>query len=452
MSDSARDLLSRGIAAAKAHERDEARFYLERALRTDADRQQKAQAWLWLSEITDDPAEKRNCLEHALAFEPSNVLARRGLAIVDGRLDPAEIVDPDRLPATSQEEPSRSVKMQRFVCQRCGGKMGFKPDSKSLQCQYCDFEQTLFAAMTEGAMVQEHDFVVAMATAKGHARPVGMQPFTCQGCGATFLLGSTILSLTCPYCGSAHVVRLTETRRLIPPEGLIPFAVSQQDARRAFHQWMDKKGMRDEVKVSPLRGLYLPAWTFDLSGEIRWQCYTYRDEGIGIDTGGIQLTLPGSRRSRKLVREEGSHLVYENDILVPASHTLPPELLVERAGNSPLSDVIAYDEAYLADWPAEIYEISVSDASLVARRRALDKARHFITTRVNATLGYVKDLHFNTSGLVVESFKLILIPGWTARYRYEDTIYRVLVDGQTGEVRAQEPRSWLRKLFGNLFE
>jgi hypothetical protein len=44
-----RDLLTRGIAAAKAGNREEARFYLEWVLITEATEEQRLQAWLWLS-------------------------------------------------------------------------------------------------------------------------------------------------------------------------------------------------------------------------------------------------------------------------------------------------------------------------------------------------------------------------------------------------------------------
>ena len=451
MADNARMLLVRGMAAAKAKEIDEARFYLEWVLRTDADRQQKAQAWLWLSGITDDPATKRDCLEEALVLDPANVTARRGMAILDGRLDPNEIIDPDRKPTTTREEPPKPVETQRFICQKCGGKMAFMPDGKSLQCEYCGQQQTLFAAINAGAMVQEHDFVVAMATVKGHARPEGMRSFNCQGCGASFMLAPDVLSLNCSYCGSAHVVELPETRELIPPEGLIPLGVPQQEAKRAFQRWLKKKNLKN-VEASPVRGLYVPAWTFDLVGEIRWQCFTYRDESASFEVGGFSMSLSGSSDNRKLAREEGSYPIYEDDILVPATHKLSSDLIIKEVDHFVLGDVVPYDQAYLADWPAEVYEITVSDASLVARRKVLEKARKFAQTRLNATLGYVKDLQFNTAGIVVESFKLILLPVWVARYRHQGKTYRVLINGQTGRVRAEAPRNWLQNFLGSIFD
>jgi ribosomal protein S27AE len=451
MSDSARDLLTRGIAAAKAEERDEARFYLEWALRTDAGREQKAQAWLWLSEIATAPEEKRNCLEQALALDPSNGVARRGLAILDGRLDPAEIVDPDRLPASDQEGVPAPASTQRFVCPKCGGKMAFRPDGRVLACGYCGNEQTLFAAISQGSMVQEQDFTVAMATAKGHSKPVRVRTFSCQACGASFVLAPSVLSLTCSYCGSAHVVQLKATRRLILPTAIIPFNVSQKTARSAFRQWFDKNGLRGKVKVTPVRGLYVPAWTFDLSGEVRWQGFVDPEEDSSMELGGIQVSFGDSETSRRLVKEEGSHLLYEDDILVPASHKLPAELLMKEAEGFVLSEVVPYEEAYLADWPAEVYEISVSDASLVARRIAVSKAGHFINIRTNALHSDVRDLQLNTSAVVVESFKLILLPVWIGRYRYQEEIYYVLVNGQTGTVRAQEPQNWLQRFMDRLF-
>jgi predicted RNA-binding Zn-ribbon protein involved in translation (DUF1610 family) len=456
MSNSAQDLLVRGIAAAKAKQKEEARFYLEWVTRSDGDRQQKAQAWLWLSGLTDDTKEKRNCLEEVLVLDPTNRLARRGMAIVDGRLKPEEVIDTTHQTLQSREqkeEPVKSAQSQRFVCQGCGGKMTFDPNGKTLHCTYCGNEQTLFAAMQDGSMVQEHDFVVAMATIKGHASPVGMQSFACNACGASYLLSSGVLSHTCSYCGSANVLELAESRKLVPPEGIIPFAISQDEAKRGFYGWLKKKKLTQKVKTAPMRGLYLPAWTFDLSGEITWQCYVERNENPSINVGGMNISFGSSSGSyqRKKVLEKGSYPVYEDDVLVLASHKLPLNLL-KVTDKFILGEVVPYTEAYLADWPAEVYEISVSDASLVARRKVRDKMGRFLNTRVNARLGYVHDLQFSTAGVLVESFKLILLPLWLTRYRREGETFQVVINGQTGVVKAQTPQNWLSKIFNSIFE
>ncbi len=451
MSESARDLLVRGIAAAKAGDVEEARFHLERVLRIDASLDQQAEAWLWLSEISDDPRVKRKCLEESLALDPGNYVARRALAVVEGRLNPNEIIDPDRPPTTTTGEPDSPktpLQTRRFVCPQCGGKMVFEAGSRAVVCQYCGHEMTLLKAMQSGAMVQEHDFVVGMATARGHIHPVGVRPFVCQGCGATFIVDRKTLSVTCAYCGSAHVVRQETLRQLIPPEAIIPFTVTYDEARRALRRWFIARKMK-RVRIAPIRGLYLPAWTFDLSGEIRWIYYVERKEPPSMTGSSSPVSIIGRVKVR--VREEGIHLVYEDDILVPASHTLPPELFAAEAIHFALAEAVPYEEGFLADWPAEVYAIPMADASLVARRIALERARKQLRPKLAAKFEGSPEVQLDTSDLIVESFKLILLPLWITRYRHQGTIYAIIVNGQTGNVRAQEPRGgWLRKLLAPL--
>lgn len=98
MLDVGRDLLVRGIAAAKAGGKDEARFFLEKFLRLDPPMEMRTEAWRYLAEITDHPSEKRDYIGRILAFDPTDGSARRALALLDGRLDPADIVNPDRVP------------------------------------------------------------------------------------------------------------------------------------------------------------------------------------------------------------------------------------------------------------------------------------------------------------------------------------------------------------------
>ncbi len=450
MSGAAEDLLTRGIAAARANQKKEARRYLEWMLDIDADHQQQVQAWLWLSGVMDTPKEKRDCLEEVLVREPYNRMARRGLAILDGRLKREDIIDPNQQPAA----PSQAVTTQRMVCPNCGGKMAYAPDGRTLRCEYCAQQERRQAgtSASQGAELKEHDFVVALATAKGHGRRVKIRTFTCEGCGADFILAPDVLSLNCSYCGSAHVADVSKIRELVPPEGVIPFAVAREEAQQAFRRWLTKKKMR-KVKITPVRGVYLPAWTFDMSGEIRWVCYTYRDEGPSVNVGGVPIPLGGSSRSsRKLVKEQGGHLVYENDLLILATKKLTVELVKKEVDKFLLGDVTPYKHGYLADWPAETYQISVADASLMARAKMLKKARGTLNTRLSARMDSVKDLQLNTSGVTVDSFKLVLLPFWIARYRYQDKIYYLIVNGQTGKVRAQMPRNKLQKFFDGLFD
>jgi hypothetical protein len=424
-----RDLLTRGVAAAKANSKDEARNFLNAVTRSDdASPEQLVKAWLWLAEISDDPAEKRKCYEEALGNNPSDPQARRGLLLLDGKLDASDMVDPDKILTEPTPESSQPAQARRFVCTNCGGKMAFTPDGTALACTYCGRRQSLLDTTNEGAMLEEQNILSALWTKKGHTSPVATQALKCQGCGASFVLPPHVISENCPYCASAYVTEQTETHDLIPPEGVVPFAISRDQAQNSVFDWYRKQGYKVLSSKALPSGVYLPVWTFDVSGEISWNCL--------VET-----------REDDWIPKTGAHAVYENDLTVAASHTLGASVS-EEINQFPLEHLVHYDAGFIADWPAETYQIPVSDASLVARWRTLDKTRRPIETSI---LGHYKDLSLNTMHLVVESYKLILVPLWISRYHVENTWHTVIVNGQTGNVRGEKPASGMRKLFSSLF-
>jgi len=71
------DLFELGIAAARAGNKEEARMYLEAVTMAEPD---NAQAFLWLSFVLDNRKLAMRCLERALAIDPDNEQAKRGVA------------------------------------------------------------------------------------------------------------------------------------------------------------------------------------------------------------------------------------------------------------------------------------------------------------------------------------------------------------------------------------
>jgi DNA-directed RNA polymerase subunit RPC12/RpoP len=424
MSDSVRDLLVRGVAAAKAKDKREARFYLEWALRLDASIDQRVEAWYWLSEVSDEPAEKRRYLEEVLGYQPNHYQARRRLAVLDGRLKPQEIVDPDQLPPAWQPE-AETVEAQRFVCPQCGGRLTYTPDGSALTCEYCD-QRLATHDLSQSTAAEARDFTLTLATAIGHTRPVAMQAFTCQACGAAFVLSPQAISITCPYCDSVYVVATTETHELIPPEAIIPFSTHLDQAERAFSTWLVEQRLPPAARRGALHGVYLPAWAYTISGHLPWKGLEYRDRQW-LPTSGYQLILC-------------------DNLLIPASRALP-EQLVDEYVRFNLDGLRPYQAAYLANWPAETYQISVSDASLEARQAALKKARAAIASNLTQP---TREITIDSSPLLIESFKLLLLPLWVAHYHFENRRYLGLVNGQSGQARGELPaqglRQWLSRL------
>jgi len=423
-----RDILVQGIAAAKAGDLDDAHFYLEWVLRKPATNEEQAQAWFWLSEIYSDPSEKRECLVQTLALDPYNALARREIAVLDGRLDEADIIDPNRIASVTDGDPL-PTQARIFQCPRCSGRMHFTPDGQQLLCEFCDYREDMNVESggegrpeEDGAWGMEQDFIVGLATAKGHLKPILMRSMHCQGCGIEFVLAPETLSVICPYCDSAYVTETAEDCITIPPQALIPFSKTQEEAGRALNEWLEQHEIR-RVAASQATGLYYPAWTFDLTGEITWR---------GLEARGDNW-----------VSVSGAYYVLRDDLLLSATRKTSPQMKLAFK-DFDLEQVVQYDARYLAAWPAERHQLSLADASIAARKQLLDELRG--DSRKVTSGRTVRELLLNSSGLTVHSYKLILLPFWIAHYEIEGIRYEVSINGQSGRVRGEREIGAVGKL------
>ena len=413
------DMVRMGIIHYKSGEFPAARNYFERALMVADDHESRFRANLYLSRVVDNPKEKRHYLEEALALDPAHAEARRELAILDGKLKQEDIVNPNALPTQSTD--TKTVQADRFTCPKCGGRMVFDGDGHTLVCEYCTRNQVL----DNQAVEEEQDFIVAMATGKGHRKPVAMQTFHCQGCGADFLLPPTAKSAVCAYCASAHVIE-GDARELVEPDAIIPMAFKQREAIRLLVEWVEKNKIEPQGKVQPPRGVYLPVWTFDIVGNVPWKGMIYRN--------------------KKYVPVSDVHPVLFNDVSIPAVKRLS-ELVSRLLPEFDLPNASAYNPRYLAGWPAEVYERSMSDASLDARQQAVQH----IKKQINIKRSGITDLSYSTNSISIVSFKLIFVPVWITTYPFEDSLYTVLINGASGQVHGETPERGIIDWLGNLF-
>src|SRR5262245_20758829 len=126
---------------------------------------------------------------------------------------------------------------RKFPCSRCGARLDFDPESRSLKCPYCGHQETI-APSSDHVVERSWDEYWQTHSRKetllaGHSSQV-----TCQSCGAVTVLDDSVATDKCPYCG-AHLENDPESAQsMIAPEATLPFAVSQREAVEAFNAWI----------------------------------------------------------------------------------------------------------------------------------------------------------------------------------------------------------------------
>jgi len=95
--DQAKQLLLQGINLAKAGQKDQARPYIQNALRLDP---RNETAWLWMSSVAKDERERVFCFQNVLQINPQNETALKALRAMN--------IDPARLGQAAPEAPRPS--------------------------------------------------------------------------------------------------------------------------------------------------------------------------------------------------------------------------------------------------------------------------------------------------------------------------------------------------------
>jgi hypothetical protein len=167
------------------------------------------------------------------------------------------------------------------------------------------------------------------------------------------------------------------------------------------------------------RGLYVPLWSFELGGGID---YT----GEAIATEAEMLRSPASTRIRVSDR-------YPVMLKVPiAASRKPSAHFVRLIPTFDLRLVQPYDPRYLASWAAELYDISMADASLDARSQAFARLKRDLP----ALLAPIRIVSMTSANLTVESFQLDLLPVWMSEVWLDGRSHLVLINGQTGAMQS----------------
>ncbi|HEY1012177.1 MAG TPA: hypothetical protein VGE07_05675, partial [Herpetosiphonaceae bacterium] len=119
------DLIQAAVALLRAQRRLEARQLLEQALAREP---LNDAVWLWLSGTTEDPVEQSQLLRRALACNPDNQLARRGLATLEDQLAAATGQSPSAAQPPSAPQPAAPPSAPLWPAPAAAASLPSEPD------------------------------------------------------------------------------------------------------------------------------------------------------------------------------------------------------------------------------------------------------------------------------------------------------------------------------------
>ncbi len=337
---------------------------------------------------------------------------------------------------------TETIALSKFACPSCGGEAVWNPAKQKLVCPFCGTESP--AKLDPGGGVVEHDLVSALRGIGDDARGWQAQKrqVKCQSCNAISVLDPKRQAQNCEFCGSAQLVPYTETKPAFRPESVLPFKLAESAARDAIRAWYGKlwlapSALKKKAMTDTVRGVYLPYWTFDARVDAAWTAeaghYYYTTETY--EEGGRTQT-----RQVQHVRWEpaaGRLQHFFDDDLVCASVGVHPELL-RGIEPFPTVELKPYDAGYVAGWVVERYQIDLVAAAQRARDAMDAKVQALCAQQVPGDTFRNLSVRTDYSG---QTFKHILAPVWLLSYTYGARAFQCAMNGVTGSIRGEYPKS-----------
>lgn len=345
----------------------------------------------------------------------------------------------------SNDFSEKTAEVGNFIkCKDCGANLKYAPGTHHLNCEYCGAMNEIEDKPGETKVV-ENDFESFLTEQAHKEDKQEVSTVKCDNCGASTTLGQNITASNCPYCDTPLVVKNATTSSIIKPSYLLPFKIERKVANDCFVKWVgglwfapNKLKEYAQHSAEKLNGIYMPYWTYDtntistysgMRGDYYYVTETY------TDSNGKRQT----RQVRKTRWTPAGGTVYNqfDDVLIVASHSLP-EKMANDLEPWDLHELAVYNDKYLSGFVTESYQLDLKTGFEKAKDRIDGPIRESVRRDIGGDEQQIISLNNNYNDI---KFKHILLPVWLSAYRYNEKVYRFMINARTGEVQGERPYS-----------
>lgn len=315
-------------------------------------------------------------------------------------------------------------------CENCGSDMVFDPATGKMLCRNCGSRQWLYKDYKKDLKpIYEKDIDEIKNEAVHHDWMLEEDTAICKNCGGEVSFRVSDNTVVCPYCDSNLVVKDLE-RKTLRPDGVVPFRLSEKDARGAFHQRVNRnflcpREVKRIVKKENFQGIYLPCWTFDVETYITCTG-TYTDKK--------------HKKNKVHFNESGKKFV--NDRITVATDKYELEYIrdvypYKTERNRP------YKDEYVAGFISGKYTIAIEKSWRDEKLRIEEDLKKQVTKEIKIKYGEYKNIEIDEIDITYGNpkYKYLLIPVWLSEFEYKGRTYEIIVNGESGKVAGELPIS-----------
>lgn len=325
--------------------------------------------------------------------------------------------------------------IKEYKCPNCGAALAFDAESGSVKCEHCgesiEIKQLVQSQEVEGQN-EEFDWSSYKET-QSFETLEGTSVYQCQSCGAILETDENTAATTCPYCDN-NVVLTDRVSNGLKPNAIIPFEIDKKQIPDLLKSFYKKKKLlpKDfftESAMEKAQGVYVPFWVFDatISGKAKFK-------GTVVTTHSTGKERITTTRDYLLIREGKLSFTH---IPVDASTKMDNDLM-DSIEPYDYSKLVPFDGVYLSGFVADRFD---SDPDEELPRANGRMANTLISELRSTAIEYAPVLFSSDVKLDNADVSYVLLPVYVMNCEYKGEIYRYAINGQTGKVVGETPKS-----------
>lgn len=303
--------------------------------------------------------------------------------------------------------------------------MVFDPEKQNYACEYClsEFSQEELEALTPPTQEEGKE----ETPEKGEALI-----YTCPSCGAEIATDETTAATFCYYCHNPVVLsgKLSGGQM---PSLVIPFKITQEDAKNRFVSWIGKKkyvpsAFFSKKQIEKLSGIYFPYWTYDctMQGGLNGKARDVRVWRAG-DTEYTETKVFSIRRAGQLNLCDISRNALKKSQGKMMEGILPFNL----------KEAKDFHTGFLSGFQAEVKDMEKESFEADVSSEVNGYARNLLSGTVTSHGNFTIDSFH--ADVQKDIWHYVLLPVWVLTYRSGKDMYYFAMNGQTGEICGKLP-------------
>lgn len=327
------------------------------------------------------------------------------------------------------------VKKSNIKCKGCGGNLVFSPSHSSLFCENCQRTEKIDFEKQPSKKDYTEDFNEETKIQK---------TTNCSTCGAQLVLNPREITKNCQYCGSSFVVDSDEIIGL-KPDAIIPFSFDKTEAVQRY-----KKNVRKKLF---LPNAFKKAPSFESLHSTYVSCFSFDVDTSSTYSGKLNCTetyfVDGKPKIKHYTRKiSGSHSKDFRDCIIEASKQTDQESFDQiKPFQINENSTFKYDEDFIRGYEVESYDQGLISCKLYSQSYIKD----IIKKEILSKYSYSSVAYFNlTTHFSNYKYSYVLLPVYFFNIKYKEKEYLTYLNGQTGKLGDNLPKSKVKIFFAVL--